>query len=271
MIFETMLKRLLFFVLVIAVSGEAWAQVEGVVNVGDTLRMGDVPTMKPSETVGDAVSPYGLEQTDFGSFENKEQMPLDSIKPMMMTYKFERQKPMTALGRWNGGWVTGGNNIYFTPLVGYTATANVLAVENVGRWEFMGMAGLQKYGGMANTFTFDASAMYKINDNMSATMFGNYQSPSFWSTYKTPSGYQYGGYLSFETNNHKWGIDVGARHVFNPWNGQHAVIPIVKPYYKIGNSKLGIDLGGLFNRNGANDGPPMFVPKSRPMPPAPRR
>lgn len=265
------MKRSLLIVILILVSGGLWAQVQETSVPNDSVYIGNVPMEKQYEYVTDMDSPYQLPQTDFLKSENPRLVLTNPILPLKMTYKVQPYKPITSLASWNGGLLTGSNSIYYSPLTGYTATANLLLYESVGRWTFEGNAGLQKYGGMANTFTFDASAMYRIGNNVSATLFGMYQSPSFWSTYKTSSGYQYGGYFSLETNNHKWGVDLGARHVYNPWNGQHAVIPIVKPYYKIGKSKLGIDLGGLLNRNAANDGPPMFVPKPRPMVAVPRR
>ncbi len=221
-------------------------------------------TLFSSKLFSQPSSPYALSQTMFSSPTTNNITFSNPMSLHKMTYKVPTTSLILNITSWQGGQLIGTNNISYTSLVGYTANASIMAIHNLGNWTFEGSAELMKYGNMANTATFNGNISYHLSQNISATIFGIYQSPSFFSLYQTYSGYQYGGYITFQTNNEKWGIDLGARHAFNPWNGKQATIPIIMPYYKIGKTKLGIDFGGLLNRNGFNDGPPMFVPKPRP-------
>lgn len=182
--------------------------------------------------------------------------------PLKMTYKFSMPKVQYALFQWDGGVLLGSNGQYYTNLWGYYANANIQMLQNIGdRWSLTGGVELQKYGSTYNTFSMNASASYRFGNNIYGTGFGSFESPSFLSSSHLGMSYQYGGYLTFETNNHKWGIDVGVRRGFNAWTGKHYAVPIARPYYKIGDSKIGIDFGGLFQRN--DDCPPIFVPRKR--------
>lgn len=179
-----------------------------------------------------------------------------------MTYEFSMQKAPSALFQWDNGMLFGTNSQSYANLWGYFSSAGMQLIQDIGdRWQLAGGAELQKYGSGYNTFSMNASATYRIGDNVFGTGFGSYESPSFLSSSHLGMGYQYGGYLTFETNNHKWGMDVGVRHGFSPWTGKHYTVPIARPYYKLGNSKIGIDLGGLFRST--DDSPPIFVPRKK--------
>ena len=80
---------------------------------------------------------------------------------------------------------------------------------------------------------------------MSVTAFGNYESAPFWSNARRGGYGAFGGYMTFKTNNDKWGVDVGAQNVRDFQTGRSATLPIIRPFYNYHGQKLGIDLGGL--------------------------
>ena len=96
-----------------------------------------------------------------------------------------------------------------------------------------------------NTYGGTAEVGYMINDNMSVTAFGNYESAPFWSNARRGGYGAFGGYMTFKTNNDKWGVDVGAQNVRDFQTGRSATLPIIRPFYNYHGQKLGIDLGGL--------------------------
>ena len=252
----------IFFLLVCSVSGQEIRDTVTYKTYLDSVRLREITPSGLMNTNSENQSQsFTSPATNNGVLSEKSQSQLQ------MTYK-PAQSSADLIGpqniiSWDSGALYGSNTQYFTNMWGYYATANILATQQIDdNWLLAGGAGLQKYGGMYNTFSLNGSATYLINKNISATAFGNYESPSFLTQGNLGASYEYGGYMSFETNNHKWGMDVGARHGFNPWNGQHYTIPIARPYYKIGKNKIGIDFGGLFSRQN-NDGPPIFVPRPR--------
>ncbi len=129
-----------------------------------------------------------------------------------------------------------------------------------------------------NTFGGNATVAYMLNDNVSLNAFANYQSAPFWSGVHGGGLLVYGGYMTFKTNNDKWGVDVGAQNIHDPVTGRNVVLPIVKPYYNLYGTKLGIDVGGLLyqvfknislNVNGGGDdhngyGNVIIAPRNRP-------
>lgn len=86
---------------------------------------------------------------------------------------------------------------------------------------------------------------YSFNRNVSLHAFGGLTYYGFLSSGPGLSGYYYGGFFTLNTNNQKWGVDLGARSVYNPMTGRWETIPIAMPYYNLGGSKLGVDLGGI--------------------------
>lgn len=147
------------------------------------------------------------------------------------------------LPRWTTGYMYGYNARSGSLLYGYTATAGVGLHQQLGRyWSVDGGTSLTKYSVFYNTATFHGAVTWQPNRYFSTTVFGNYTT-----TFLSPTPYMYdfnwGGYVTFQTDTDlPFGIDAGASDHFDPLNG-HFVTPIVKPFIKIGNSKMGIDFG----------------------------
>ena len=132
------------------------------------------------------------------------------------------------------------------PGIGSVATAGVMGVHHFSdELTLTGGAMLQKTGIFYNTATLSAQLSYQLTDYVSLNAFGAYETPSFMSMYHTPQQYLFGGYVTFSTENKKWGIDLGEKTEMNPYTGRLEATPIVMPYYNLNGQKLGFDFGGL--------------------------
>ncbi len=153
------------------------------------------------------------------------------------------------IASWYDGHLDGFSVYQTMPLLGSVRTGGALVTQNFGeRWQVTAGMQLMKYNEpwqVYNTFGGNASVAYTINDNMSLNAFANYQSAPFMSNIHGGGLIVYGGYMTFKTNNDKWGVDVGAQNIHDPVSGKHAIVPIIKPYYNLNGAKLGIDFGGL--------------------------
>lgn len=185
-----------------------------------------------------------------------------------------RNAPKNYLLKWDGGKMTGFNGIELLPGFGSIATAGVTANHRFSdRMTFTGTAQLQKYSIFYNNAAFAGMLTYDLADNVSVSAFGTYQTPSFMSMYRTRGVYQYGGFFTLRTDDHKWGVDMGSRMEQNPFTGRQEATPIVMPYYNLNGQKLGIDFGGfiksaIINSRMRREGVP-FGPMG-PMPPIPQ-
>lgn len=181
------------------------------------------------------------------------------------------------IAQWNDGYLEGYSMYDTQPLLGSVRQAGALATQHFGdRWTVSVGAMLMKYNvpwNAYNTFGGEAQVGYLINDNISVTAFGNYESAPFWSNASRGGMGVFGGYMTFKTNNDKWGVDVGAQNVRDFQSGRSATVPIIRPFYNLHGQKLGIDLGGLLyqlfenasiNLNGGGYGP-VGAPAPMPM------
>ena len=185
----------------------------------------------------------------------------------------------------NGGITCVGNSIVMPGIMGIEHGALNLR-QDIGNLSITLWGGATKYGyfrGLQTSLGFGGSLDYRISDQWSMTIFGEYHSPLLAPTpgiggnMQTP---RFGGYVSYDINSH-WGVSVGAqtqRSVFtNSWEAQ----PIVMPYYRINKDvKLGIDVGGIMyhivrdwanGRKGVVGSPTIGPPRQGPPPVAPRR
>lgn len=151
--------------------------------------------------------------------------------------------------RWDEGSLTGFNRTDVYPLVGSNATAGLSATHRFSdRLTLTGSAAVHHFVApytTLNSASTSALLSYQLSGNVSLSAFGLYQSPSFMSNERTPSTWQYGGYMTLHTDNHRWGVDMGARRQFNPYTGRVESVPILMPYYNLQGQKLGIDFGGI--------------------------
>lgn len=99
--------------------------------------------------------------------------------------------------------------------------------------------------GVVNGAGGSASLSYALGDNASLTVFGGISNYGFLSPAPSITTGYYGGYFTLKTNNGKWGMDLGARQVYNNATGRWETVPIVMPYFNLNGSKLGFDFGGL--------------------------
>lgn len=169
---------------------------------------------------------------------------LPAINPRALELKPE----MRNLIGWKNGAVMGYHGSYST-LFSYRNVAGATAIQQFGNLTMTGGLSLSKgIGngvGVVNDFGGRLSASYRLSDNFSISAFGGMNQSGFLGPVPDASAYYYGGYLTMLTNNHKWGMDVGVRRVYNSMSGQWETIPIAMPYYNLNGARIGIDVGGL--------------------------
>lgn len=153
---------------------------------------------------------------------------------------FDKYRSHDYMLRWDGGRMTGYNDVELLPGIGPLARAGVTSVHRFDdRWTLTGGAMLQKTSVYYNTALVSGMLTYQLSDQASLNAFGVYQTPSFLSKYHVPGQYQFGGFLTLQTANKKWGIDLGERTEPNPFTGRLDTTPIVMPYYNLQGQKLG--------------------------------
>ena len=249
------MRRLLLTLLILLLTGHILAQEEG--SQAITARE-DSLSLTPFTPVP---SGLGLESAAFPEFKLRQPivgqelsygMGLSTEPSRLGTYELNRKfnfqqfAPKSYLLRWDEGKLTGFNNITMQPGIGSVATAGVMGVYHFSdELTLTGGAMLQKTGIFYNTATLSAQLSYQLTDYVSLNAFGAYETPSFMSMYHTPQQYIFGGYVTFSTENKKWGIDLGEKTEMNPYTGRLEATPIVMPYYNLNGQKLGFDFGGL--------------------------
>lgn len=249
------MKRLLLTLLILLLTGHILAQEEGSQAITAREDSLSLPPFTP------VPSGLGLESAAFPEFKLRQPivgqefsygMGLSTEPSRLGTYELNRKfnfqqfAPKSYLLRWDEGKLTGFNNITMQPGIGSVATAGVMGVHHFSdELTLTGGAMLQKTGIFYNTATLSAQLSYQLTDYVSLNAFGAYETPSFMSMYHTPQQYLFGGYVTFSTENKKWGIDLGEKTEMNPYTGRLEATPIVMPYYNLNGQKLGFDFGGL--------------------------
>lgn len=249
------MRRLLLTLLILLLTGHILAQEEGSQAITAREDSLSLPPFTP------VPSGLGLESAAFPEFKLRQPivgqefsygMGLSTEPSRLGTYELNRKfnfqqfAPKSYLLRWDEGKLTGFNNITMQPGIGSVATAGVMGVHHFSdELTLTGGAMLQKTGIFYNTATLSAQLSYQLTDYVSLNAFGAYETPSFMSMYHTPQQYLFGGYMTFSTENKKWGIDLGEKTEMNPYTGRLEATPIVMPYYNLNGQKLGFDFGGL--------------------------
>lgn len=249
------MRRLLLTLLILLLTGHILAQEEGSQAITAREDSLSLPPFTP------VPSGLGLESAAFPEFKLRQPivgqefsygMGLSTEPSRLGTYElnhkfnFQQFAPKSYLLRWDEGKLTGFNNITMQPGIGSVATAGVMGVHHFSdELTLTGGAMLQKTGIFYNTATLSAQLSYQLTDYVSLNAFGAYETPSFMSMYHTPQQYIFGGYVTFSTENKKWGIDLGEKTEMNPYTGRLEATPIVMPYYNLNGQKLGFDFGGL--------------------------
>ena len=249
------MRRLLLTLLILLLTGHILAQEEGSQAITAREDSLSLPPFTP------VPSGLGLESAAFPEFKLRQPivgqefsygMGLSTEPSRLGTYELNRKfnfqqfAPKSYLLRWDEGKLTGFNNITMQPGIGSVATAGAIGVHHFSdELTLTGGAMLQKTGIFYNTATLSAQLSYQLTDYVSLNAFGAYETPSFMSMYHTPQQYLFGGYVTFSTENKKWGIDLGEKTEMNPYTGRLEATPIVMPYYNLNGQKLGFDFGGL--------------------------
>lgn len=222
--------------------------------IGDSLHVGGLTEkdilelqkpMSPTEVKGGE----GLLQPSTNNLAND--LPLrPDLEPEPLPvywYNFSPLRRGDYLPYWSTGAMTGSHGVYGDRLNGYTSFATMGVRQEFGDyWTMYAGVSLQKTM-FYNAATFDAMVNYRPSSHFELTAFASYMPGSFMAQMQMMPAFEWGGYATFQTDTDvPFGIDLGARDEYNPMNG-HYVTPIVKPFVKIGGSKLGIDFGPLID------------------------
>lgn len=174
------------------------------------------------------------------------QPALEPVTPTAPTIRFDLYPKGSQLTRWASGFLYGYNYTQQSLLMGYSAHAGMGVQQRLGQfWQINAGVGLHKYSVFYNTASTNASLTWQPNAVFATTVFGGITSPSFASSLQYGPSFYWGGYVTLQTDTElPFGIDAGARTGYDPLSG-HWVTPIVQPFVKIGNSKMGFDFGPL--------------------------
>lgn len=179
---------------------------------------------------------------------------------------------------WNSGMLLATSFRNTMPGLLSRHNASVTAVQNVGRLTFEGTLSADRYllwHGTQTMFGVSGAVTYHFNDNVSATLFGNYYTGiSFHSMAAMPyfGTKGYGGYLTFMGSS--LGIDLGVQRHYDSFARRWVTSPIITPKIKF-SEKFTLDLpvGWLvkevldekvFKSN--RKASPMIMPEVGPMP-----
>lgn len=257
-----MKQALIFILSLLPVS--LFAQVEQ----KDTVTVTDVPESSvihlpqmPENGSGTAVYNYSPNTT-----ENPLHM---DYSPIHIT-GFRTYPGIAPIASWSAGGIYASGSRQEMPGLMNMDSGAINLWQQFGNLTFEAYGDATKYGyfrGLATHWSYGGSITYKISDNLSLTGFGIYSTASGGFS-PAMSGYigttNFGGYFDFGFSS-KFGVKVGAQTyhsiVENRWRTQ----PMVMPYFKLGGSDIGIDVGGilyniLVNANGGYRSNPTIAP-----------
>lgn len=225
-----------------------------------------ISPLEGSEANADAVPPTpsmrGLEAAD-----PKRDIPLDPVLTSRYQapslFRIPPERPFYP--SWGTGMMYGYSSQHNDWLRGYQARAGVGLYQQLGDyWSFTANASLYKNSIYYNSAMIDGSLTWRPNAHFGVTVFGSYSPGTFLSPVDFGQSFNWGGYMTLEGE--RFGVDLGAQTYYDPWMG-HSVEPIVKPYVKFGDAKIGIDIGPMLKdalqkdrRNG-----PGFSPIPQPI------
>ncbi|MDO4497712.1 MAG: hypothetical protein Q4B58_07800 [Bacteroidales bacterium] len=201
----------------------------------------------------------GLQPLDASDLKNSLDYDLPStLKAPQLHYEIYPRG--SRLPAWANGYMYGYNRVQNNLMFGYVANAGFGVQQRLGHyWTLTAGMDLSKYSVYYNTATVNGSLKWHPNEHFAVTVFGSYMPGSFMSQMKLPQQFEWGGYITLQTDTDvPFGIDLGARSYYDPFSG-HIVTPIVMPYVKMGESKIGIDFGPMI-RNATSGGRNNFGP-----------
>ena len=186
--------------------------------------------------------------------------------PTVPDMKIQLWPKGSRLPQWATGMMYGYNGRSGSPIFGYSAYAGMGVYQQLGKyWMVQGGLGLNKYSVYSTTAVVDGSVSWRPNPYFGATVFGSYTTPNFDGPLSLGQSFQWGGYITLQSDTDvPFGIDAGMRTGYDPLTGRWNT-PIVQPFVKIGDAKLGIDVGPLIQnalrKEAGHDGVGNPVPK----------
>ena len=186
--------------------------------------------------------------------------------PTVPDMKIQLWPKGSRLPQWATGMMYGYNGRSGSPIFGYSAYAGMGVYQQLGKyWTVQGGLGLNKYSVYSTTAVVDGAVTWRPNPYFGATVFGSYTTPNFDGPLSLGQSFQWGGYITLQSDTDvPFGIDAGMRTGYDPLTG-HWNTPIVQPFVKIGDAKLGIDVGPLsqnaLRKEAGHDGVGNPVPK----------
>lgn len=156
--------------------------------------------------------------------------------------------PDRGLMQWGNGVVMGYNNRFSS----FTSYGNMAGMALMQQWDNASLTvnlsaskAMVNAVGAVNGVGGNAVFTYRLGRNASVSAIAGMYHYGFLGPAPAANVAYYGGYFTFNTNNRKWGMDVGVRQVYDPMTGRMETVPIVMPYYNLGGTKLGFDFGGI--------------------------
>lgn len=154
--------------------------------------------------------------------------------------------PMMAY--WGSGGITG-YNYKVANINGFGFRSGAMLMQQWNKLTLTGSLSLSKdminAVGVVNGIGGNMQMMYRLGRNASLTAFGGINHYGWMSPSPNMTSAYYGGFMTLNTNNGKWAVDLGVRQMYNNMTGRWETIPILMPYYNLGGAKLGFDFGGL--------------------------
>ena len=165
-------------------------------------------------------------------------------------------------------WLYGGSSKSSYIGLGTVANVNIGYRGGYGPFSYSVGAGMDKYMfnySTANNPYFSGAVNYAFNENWSVSAFGQYAfNPVFISMQAYPfvTTSRYGATINYQNDN--WGLQVGAKREFDPYTQRWEMYPIVVPTIRIGDVKVGVDVGPMMKQ-----GYMMMQNRHNPPPPPP--
>ncbi|MBJ2184038.1 MAG: hypothetical protein JFR38_05925 [Muribaculaceae bacterium] len=234
----------------------------------------------PVEATDSAIAPHPLPASyiDAGNY-----VPscLLSDEEAAARIAFSTPSYSPVIAGWENGIVwAGGGSVSYPGMMG-VESGTIGITQRIGRVYVSATAGAAKYGyfrGLSTQWTFGGSAQWQFAPRLGLTVFGSYSTRAFRpgmapGVSEMLSQSSFGGYLSWDIAG-RFGVDVGASVLQSPMSNRWEARPIVAPYYKAGNAKISIDVGGMLyeilrSRTGAGPHNPTIGPPKPIMPRVP--
>ncbi len=195
-----------------------------------------------------AIGMYGIFDSIRTDFINVASLPAPTSPG-----PFDSVDGSTLLAGWHNGGVVAFGSMQNMPGLMGIESGGLQMVQSFGNLT-VGLGGsASKYGyfnGLRSNYGLHGSVQWRFNDVLSLRVFGSYYTNNAFTSAAT-AGYMgtdsYGAVLRIDASDN-WGVDLGARRVYNSMSGRWETVPVARPYLKInGREAISIDAGGLLH------------------------